>query len=142
MDARGLPWGVQWEIARLITLGYCSWKDISMSALDCLRNEGLSTLNPDSPSPSPAPATVLNARIAPYVEDFFHRKKNSFGTQRRTKEVRATVRHIVSLPYQRHWHSLNQRPIGSLLLVALGGTRPGRRGVPAVRSEQLSRLYP
>jgi hypothetical protein len=66
-----------------------------MSGLDCLRKEGLFASSPDSL----APTAVLNARIAPYVEDLFRWKKNTFGTQRRTREVRATVRFIAS-PYQ------------------------------------------
>ncbi|KAI0249735.1 RNA dependent RNA polymerase-domain-containing protein [Lactifluus subvellereus] len=57
-----------------------------MSGLDCLRKEGLSPSNPDSL----APTAVVNARIAPYVEDLFRWNKNTFGTQRRTREVQAT----------------------------------------------------
>lgn len=87
MDVRGLPWGVQWEIARLVTVGYCGWKDITMSKLDCLKNNGLST----SPSDSPGPARVLNTRIAPDLEDFFRHKKLSSGERRASKEALATV---------------------------------------------------
>lgn len=91
MDARGLPWGVQWEIARLISLGQCSWDDISMSALDVLRTEGLPPPDPDSPTSESTPA-VLNARLGPYIEDLFRWKKHTFGNQRPSKEILATVR--------------------------------------------------
>lgn len=86
MDVRGLPWGIQWEIARLVSLGYCTWKDITMSGLDCLKNNGLSP----SPSDSPGPARVLNARGAPHVEDCFRWNKHSSGGRRASKEALAT----------------------------------------------------
>ncbi|KAH9962190.1 RNA dependent RNA polymerase-domain-containing protein, partial [Russula dissimulans] len=70
MNVRGLPWGVQWEIVRLISLGHCTWQDVTMSRLDA--------------------QTVLNARIAPYVEDLFRWGKHSFGSQKMTKEIQAT----------------------------------------------------
>ena len=91
MDARGLPWGVQWEIARLVSLGHCTWHDISMSGLDLLRTEGLSPSDPDS-SAKP----VLCAPIAPYVEDLFRWNKNSVGHQRPSKEIQATVSYYFS----------------------------------------------
>lgn len=101
MDTRGLPWGVQWEIARLISLGHCSWNDISMQALDFLRTEGLSP--PDHPdSHTSTPAAVLNARIAPYIEDFFRWNRHTFGSQSLSKEILATVRSPVSLPPPRN----------------------------------------
>ena len=87
MDVRGLPWGVQWEIARLVSLGCCAWKDITMSKLDYLKNNGLST----SPSDSPGPARVLNTRIAPDLEDFFRPKKHSSGERSASREALATV---------------------------------------------------
>ncbi|KAI0305318.1 RNA dependent RNA polymerase-domain-containing protein [Multifurca ochricompacta] len=86
MDARGLPWGVQWEIARLISLGCCSWEDISLSELDTLREEGLST--PDHNTLTPT--AVRNAPIAPHVEDLFRLKTKSFGRRAISKEVQAT----------------------------------------------------
>ena len=87
MDVRGLPWGVQWEIARLVSLGYCAWKDITMSKLDCLKNNGFSP----SPSDSPGPARVLNTRIAPDLEDFFRCKKHGSGGRSASREALATV---------------------------------------------------
>jgi len=86
MDSRGLPWGVQWEIARLVSLGYCTWKDITPSVLDRLKNDGLSP----SPSDSPGPARVLNSRIAPDLEDSFRRKKQSSEVHRASREAQAT----------------------------------------------------
>jgi hypothetical protein len=82
MEKRGLPWGVQWEIARLVSRGYCTWKDISMDRLDRLEAEG-------SPHDTPI---VLNKPIAPYIEDLFRWNKQSFGHQRSSKEIQATVR--------------------------------------------------
>jgi len=92
MDARGLPWGVQWEIARLISLKHCEWDDISMSALDVLRTEGLSPPDPDDPDTPTSTPAVLNAQIGPYIEDLLRWNKHTFGSQRRTKEVLSTVR--------------------------------------------------
>ncbi|KAI9459182.1 RNA dependent RNA polymerase-domain-containing protein [Lactarius psammicola] len=86
MDARGLPWGVQWEIARLVSLGYCAWNNITMLGLDYLKNNGFSP----SPSDSPGPARVLNARVAPHVEDLFRSKKHSFGGRKTSREALAT----------------------------------------------------
>lgn len=86
MDARGLPWGVQWEIARLVSLGQCEWNNITMPGLDCLKNNGISP----SPSDEPGPPRVLNARVAPHVEEFFCSKKNSFGGRRASREALAT----------------------------------------------------
>jgi hypothetical protein len=83
MDVRGLPWGVQWEIARLVSLGHCTWKDITMSGLDILKHNGCSLDSPGS---------VLNARVAPHVEDFFRWKKRSPEGHRASKEVLSTVR--------------------------------------------------
>jgi hypothetical protein len=82
MHERGLPWGVQWEVARLVSRGHCTWEDISMPHLDRLKREG----SHDSP-------IVLNKPIAPYVEDLFRWNKESFGHQRPSKEVQATVRY-------------------------------------------------
>ena len=93
MDSRGLPWGVQWEIARLVSLGYCTWHDISMSGLDRLRIEGLSSSDPDCP----AKLAVLCAPIAPFVEDLFRWDKHSFGCQRRSKEIQSTVSYSFSV---------------------------------------------
>ncbi|KAI0293977.1 RNA dependent RNA polymerase-domain-containing protein [Russula brevipes] len=92
MDARGLPWGAQWEIARLISLGHCTWNDISIEGLDRLRKEGLSpsasaSTGPDSPTPT---LQVHNAPIAPYIEDLFRWNKSSFGNQKLSKEIQAT----------------------------------------------------
>ena len=64
MHERGLPWGVQWEVARLVSRGHCTWKDISIPHLDRLQKEG----SHDTP-------TVLNKAIAPYVEDLFRWNK-------------------------------------------------------------------
>lgn len=82
MASRGLPWGVQWEVARLVSRGHCTWKDISMYRLDLLQAEG----SRDTP-------TVLNKPIAPYIEDLFRSNKETFGHQRSSKEVQATVRY-------------------------------------------------
>jgi hypothetical protein len=82
MADRGLPWGVQWEVARLVSRGHCTWKDISLPHLDLLRKEG----SRDSP-------IVLNKPIAPYIEDLFRRNKLNFGDQTPSKEIRATVCH-------------------------------------------------
>lgn len=79
MDFRKLPWGVQWEIARLISRGHCTWEDISIPYLDRLKKEG-----------SCDTSTVLNNPIAPYIEDLFRWRKESFGHQRTSKEVQAT----------------------------------------------------
>src|SRR6267154_912719 len=87
MDKRGLPWGVQWEVARLVSRGHCTWQDISMSHLDLLQEKG----SHDTP-------TVLNNPIAPYIEDLFRWNKQSFGHQRSSKEIRATVCYN-ALPY-------------------------------------------
>ncbi|KAH9171061.1 hypothetical protein EDB89DRAFT_1191929 [Lactarius sanguifluus] len=87
MDARGLPWGVQWEIARLVSLGHCAWNNITMPGLDSLKNNGMSP----SPSDEPGPPRVLNARVAPHVEDLFRSKKHSFGGRRASREALATV---------------------------------------------------
>ncbi|KAI9508083.1 RNA dependent RNA polymerase-domain-containing protein [Russula earlei] len=65
-----------------------------MSGLDALRAEGLS---PPSDSDGAPGQVVLSARIAPYVEDLFRWNKNSFGTQRVTKEIQATVRASVTV---------------------------------------------
>jgi hypothetical protein len=56
-----------------------------MSGLDLLKNNGL------SPSDSPGSPRVLNARIAPHVEDFFRWKKHSWGGYEASKEALATV---------------------------------------------------
>lgn len=56
-----------------------------MSGLDCLKNNGL------SPSDSSGPARVLNARVAPHVENLFSLKKHSFGGCRASREALATV---------------------------------------------------
>lgn len=98
MDARGLPWGVQWEIARQVSLRNCSWEDISMSALDYFRTKGSAPLESDSDSVPPAPVSVLNARVAPYVEDYLRWNKDTFGSQRPSKEILATVCHFAALP--------------------------------------------
>lgn len=87
MDRRGLPWGVQWEIARLLSLGYCAWKEVTPAKLDYLKNNGFSP----SPSDSPGTATVLNSRIAPDVEDSFRGKKHSSEGRSTSKEAQATV---------------------------------------------------
>jgi hypothetical protein len=90
MDTRGLPWGVQWEIARLISLGHCTWKDVAMTDLDLLRKEGL----------SPSDSVVLSAPIAPYVEGLFrrwHKTLHKGSHQRLSKETQATVSHSLSL---------------------------------------------
>lgn len=86
MDDRGLPWGVQWEVARLVSRGHCTWSDISMSRLDHLREEALrkERLPHDTP-------LVPNNPIAPYIEDLFRWNKESFGHQRSSKEFQATV---------------------------------------------------
>ena len=86
MDSRGLPWGVQWEIARLVSLDHCTWHDISMSGLDRLRTEGLSAPDPDSPAKA-----VLCSRTAPFVEDLFRWNKHSFNCPRLSKENQSTV---------------------------------------------------
>ena len=97
MENRGLPWGVQWEVARLVSRGYCTWKNIELCDLDLLREEG----SRDSESP-------LNEPIAPYIEDIFRRdkkdrferNKEEFGHQRPSKEARATVCYnVTALPY-------------------------------------------
>jgi len=80
MEKRGLPWGVQWEVARLVSRGHCAWKDIYMDRLDRLEMEG-------SPHDS---LIVLNKPIAPYIEDLFRWNKQSFGHQRPSKENQAT----------------------------------------------------
>lgn len=80
MERRGLPWGVQWEITRLVSRDFCTWEDVSMERLDRLRDEG----SRDS-------SIVLNKPIAPYIEDLFRRNKEKFGHQRSSKEVKATV---------------------------------------------------
>jgi hypothetical protein len=80
MERRGLPWGAQWEITRLVSRDLCTWQDVSMERLDRLRDEG----SRDS-------SIVLNKRIAPYIEDLFRRNKEGFGRQRLSKEVQATV---------------------------------------------------
>jgi hypothetical protein len=90
MDARGLPWGVQWEIARLISRGYCTWEDVSMLRLDLLRKEGLS-------HDTSAMPTVLSNRIGPYVEDLFRWNKETFGHQGTSKEILATVCYYLAL---------------------------------------------
>ena len=86
MDDRGLPWGVQWEVARLVSRGHCTWKDISVPRLDRLREEALrkEALPHDTP-------IVPSKPIAPYIEDLFRWNKESFGHQRPSKEVQATV---------------------------------------------------
>jgi hypothetical protein len=82
MERRGLPWGVQWEITRLVSRGFCTWEDISMEQLDRLRDEG----SRDS-------LIVLNQPIAPHIEDLYRWNKEEFGHQRLSKEVQATVGH-------------------------------------------------
>jgi hypothetical protein len=84
MDKRGLPWGVQWEVARLVSRGHCTWEDISMPHLDLLREEGTDPKSHDT-------LIVPNERIAPYVEDLFRWNKRSFGHQGPSKEIQATV---------------------------------------------------
>jgi hypothetical protein len=91
MDARALPWGVQWEIARLISLGYCSWDDITMVALDLLQTKGLPPSDPSHPD-STKPTMPLCAPVAPHVEDYFRWGRNLFGTQNMSREMTATVR--------------------------------------------------
>jgi RNA-dependent RNA polymerase len=92
MDARSLPWGVQWEIARLISLGYCSWNDITMDALDRIKTEGLSPPDPDFPK-----QTVLCARVAPRLEEFFRSERHTFGTRKVSREMMATVCYVIAL---------------------------------------------
>jgi len=92
MNARSLPWGVQWEIARLISLGYCSWNDITMDALDRIKTEGLSPPDHDSPK-----QTVLCARVAPRLEEFFRSERCTFGTRKVSREMMATVCYVIAL---------------------------------------------
>jgi hypothetical protein len=97
MDVRGLPWGVQWEIARLRSLGSRAlpWKEITPEKLDCLKNNGLSP----SPSDSPGPPRVLNSRIAADLEDFFLCERHSSeGRSRASKEAQATVCYFSPTP--------------------------------------------
>lgn len=56
-----------------------------MDHLDCLRKEGS---HHDDAADAPI---VLNKPIAPYIEDLFRWNKQSFGHQRLSKEVQATV---------------------------------------------------
>ena len=58
-----------------------------MLGLDYLKNNGFSP----SPSDSPGSARILNARVAPHVEDLFRSKKYSFGGRRASREALATV---------------------------------------------------
>ncbi|KAJ3789073.1 RNA dependent RNA polymerase-domain-containing protein [Lentinula aff. detonsa] len=40
ITARGLPWGVEWEIARLVSIGKIDYGNVEISALDKLKKEG------------------------------------------------------------------------------------------------------
>ncbi|KAF5390517.1 hypothetical protein D9757_002717 [Collybiopsis confluens] len=40
LDSRSLPWGVQWEIARLVSLGRLKYEKVYMNDLDKLKAEG------------------------------------------------------------------------------------------------------
>ena len=113
MDTRGLPWGVQWEVARLISRGHCTWEDISIDHLDRLRTEGLSD---DSD-------TVLNKPIAPYIEDLFRWNKHSFGHQRTSREIQATVR------YNRHCLALYTLLLTIAVIVTLARVGQGGLGL-------------
>ncbi|KAI0264673.1 RNA dependent RNA polymerase-domain-containing protein [Gloeopeniophorella convolvens] len=79
MDARGLPWGVQFEIARLVSLDVCKWHHVEPSKLDLLRTHGLS---PEG--------IVLHTKIGPHVEDVFRRKHINFGSRQTSEESEAT----------------------------------------------------
>ncbi|KAJ3896058.1 RNA dependent RNA polymerase-domain-containing protein [Lentinula edodes] len=54
--ARKLPWGVEWEIARLVSIGKIKYDTVQMSALDELKKQG------------------TNAKAAPLVEKILLRK--------------------------------------------------------------------
>jgi hypothetical protein len=73
---------------------------------------------------------VLNARIGPYIEDFFRWNRHTFGSQRPSKEILATVRFPVSPPPQeprhRHPHELMPPPVISHL-----GKNSTRRILPS-----------
>ncbi|KAJ3799108.1 RNA dependent RNA polymerase-domain-containing protein [Lentinula aff. detonsa] len=76
ITARGLPWGVEWEIARLVSIGKIDYGNVEISALDKLKKEG------------------TNAKAAPLVEKILLRKEQEasisedfrlFANERRAK---------------------------------------------------------
>ncbi|KAJ3882906.1 RNA dependent RNA polymerase-domain-containing protein [Lentinula edodes] len=60
--ARKLPWGVEWEIARLVSIGKIKYDTVQMSALDELKKQG------------------TNAKAAPLVEKILLRKGEEVDT--------------------------------------------------------------
>jgi len=67
-----------------------------MSALDHLKTKGLAPRESHSDSVPPA-LGVLNARVAPYVEDYLRWNKDNFGSQKPSKEILATVCYSIAL---------------------------------------------
>ncbi|KIK68052.1 hypothetical protein GYMLUDRAFT_216523 [Collybiopsis luxurians FD-317 M1] len=81
LDCRNLPWGVEWEIARLVSIGKFGYEDFEISGLDKLKNEG------------------SNAKAVPLVEKLLVKKtanesSSSVDTQLFGNEYRARF------PYQ------------------------------------------
>jgi hypothetical protein len=63
-----------------------------MDALDRIKAEGLSPPDPDSPK-----QTVLCARVASRLEEFFRSGRRTFGTRKVSREMMATVCCVIAL---------------------------------------------